>query len=296
MPEIVQTDLKSAREVTHLAPAQSAANGIRYASFGDTQVSSSDLEQLVEAVPRAMAAALHTRTYYFVPLTLDESTDTGVGESGQDETRPEQITIAPEFSTQLADVAFCHRNVSLAEADCIFISTRLMQDRFALAFEFYINASHHFVDAVGVPESFMDLVWSQAEAGVRGETSHDAWESRGRAIGQTAMEQTTSRWNPPPARTRRIRSLQAAAAPAAPIQRNVIDEKARGEYFHATFADAIAIYLLSLTVDFDYIELREREYPLLVAPALAERLRHIARLFPPNQGNEFSIRYRHSNV
>ena len=39
-------------------------------------------------------------------------------------------------------------------SDCIFISTRLMQDRFALAFEFFINVGHHFVEAVGVPQSF----------------------------------------------------------------------------------------------------------------------------------------------
>ena len=31
--------------------------------------------------------------------------------------------------------------------------------------------------------------------------------------------------------------------------------------------------MLSLTLDFNYTDLREREYPLLAAPALAERLR-----------------------
>jgi hypothetical protein len=47
-----------------------------------------------------------------------------------------------------------------------------------------------------------------------------------------------------------------------------------------------------LSIDFDYSDLREREYPLLAAPSLAERLRHIAELFPPNAGYEFEIRYR----
>lgn len=74
-----------------------------------------------------------------------------------------------------------------------------------------------------------------------------------------------------------------------------IDEKARTEYMEAAFADAIAIYLLSMTVDFDYTELREREYPLLAAPALADRLRHISQIFPANAGHEFSIRYRRRN-
>jgi hypothetical protein len=50
--------------------------------------------------------------------------------------------------------------------------------------------------------------------------------------------------------------------------------------------------MLSLAVDFDYHDLREREYPLLAAPALAERLRHVASLFPANPGYEFQILYR----
>jgi hypothetical protein len=50
--------------------------------------------------------------------------------------------------------------------------------------------------------------------------------------------------------------------------------------------------LLSLSVDFDYSELREREYPLLAPQALAARLRLVAELFPPNPDYEFAIRYR----
>jgi hypothetical protein len=45
-------------------------------------------------------------------------------------------------------------------------------------------------------------------------------------------------------------------------------------------------------VDFDYHDLRERDYPLLAAPALAERLRHVNGLFPANPGYEFQIHYR----
>ncbi len=71
-----------------------------------------------------------------------------------------------------------------------------------------------------------------------------------------------------------------------------MDEKARSRFGEAAFADAVAIYLLSLSVDFDYSELREREYPLLAPQALAERLRHVAKLFPPNAGYEFAIKYR----
>ena len=52
------------------------------------------------------------------------------------------------------------------------------------------------------------------------------------------------------------------------------------------------MYLLSLALDFDYSELRAREYPLLAPAALAARLRLVGELFPPNKGYEFSVRYR----
>src|SRR5258708_20199171 len=80
----------------------------------------------------------------------------------------------------------CSRNVQFGGSDCIFISTRLMQDRFALAFEFFINVGHHFVEAAGVPQSFCDLVWSQAVAEVRGEPSQDSHETPRRALARGA--------------------------------------------------------------------------------------------------------------
>lgn len=294
MLEITQVDLKSAAEVARIAPLRRAPNGIRYGSYGDTQLSASDLEQIVQAIPQTIAAALHRKAYYFVPLALAESpqSESLDGESGI--SNPDAIQIASDVSTDLSDSAICHRNTIIAGAECIFISARLMQDRFALAFELYINAGHHFVDAAGVPETFMNLIWSQVEADVRGETSQDAWEHRARALGRASLE-TGDRWGTQQTRSRRKRPLEMTAASTAPIQKSVVDEKARMEYFDAAFADAIAIYLLSLTVDFDYTELREREYPLLAAPALAERLRHVAQLFPPNAGQEFSIRPRGRN-
>jgi hypothetical protein len=45
-------------------------------------------------------------------------------------------------------------------------------------------------------------------------------------------------------------------------------------------------------VHFASHDLRERDYPLLAAPALAERLRLVASLFPANAGYEFQILYR----
>jgi hypothetical protein len=85
--------------------------------------------------------------------------------------------------------------------------------------------------------------------------------------------------------------LNAAAQQGAEAQPS-LNEKERGLYLDSAFSDAVAIYLLSLALDFDYSELREREYPLLAPAALAARLRVIADLFPPNPGYEFAVRYR----
>jgi hypothetical protein len=249
MVEVAQIPLLPAAQVAQEARVQQAPNGVCYTSYGDTQIAPEELERIVQAVPTTVANALTRRAYYFVPLTLGE----------QDET-----TIAPGYSVDLGDRAICHRNFRFGSSECIFISTRLMQDRFALAFEYFINVGHHFVEAVGVPASFSDLVWSQAKADVRGETSQDAWESRRRALDREQSKHSGEQ----------------------------VDEKAKSSYFESAFSDAVAIYMLSLTIDFDYTELREREYPLLAAPALAERLRHVAGLFPPNSGYEFEIRYR----
>jgi hypothetical protein len=190
--------------------------------------------------------------------------------------------VAPGYTIDLGDRALCHRNVQFNGSDCIFISTRLMQDRFALAFEFFINVAHHFVEAAGVPQSFCDLAWSQAVADVRGETSQDSYESRRRALDRSRSESSTARLA-----DRTFGSMEQ------PRDKGRIDEKAKSSFFEAAFSDALAIYMLSLTLDFNYMDLREREYPLLAAPALAERLRHVAGLFPPNPGYVFQISYRH---
>ena len=242
MADAAQIELLPAQKVAQEVQVLQAQNGVCYAQYGDTHLTVQELERIVQAVPNSIATALKKRAYYFVPLTISENDET---------------LVAPEYTIDFSDRAICHRNVQFGGSECIFISTRLMQDRFALAFEFFINVGHHFVESVGVPQSFSDLVWSQAEADVRGETSQDAYESRRRAT-----------------------------------ERGRADEKAKNAFFEASFSDAIAIYLLSLSIDFDYSDLREREYPLLAAPSLAERLRHITELFRPNAGYEFEIRYR----
>ena len=255
-PALESREPLPADKVASTAAITTTPQGIHFASWGETRLSQLDLERLVGAVPRALAPALEKRYYYFVPLVIAEN---------------ETVVAAPIYTVDLGDRAVCHRNITLGSAEAVFISTRLVEDRFGLAFEFFINVAHNFVDAVGVPESFGALAWSQAQTNVRGETSHDAWETRRRALDSLAPA-TDDKGNTVPSRG--------------------VDERARKHYEESAFSDALAIYMLSLALDFEYHDLREREYPLLAAPALAERLRHVAQLFPPNDGYDFQILYR----
>jgi hypothetical protein len=262
-------NLLDAAELAHAVVLKRAPNGMRYTSFGDTKLADAELDRVVQAVPTIVAAAMKARAFYFVPLALPE------GFSPDTATRPEahrtasdRTLVSPIYTSELSDEAICHRNVAVPVSNSepahegIFISARLLRDQFALAFEFFINVGHAFAAEAGIPDAFIALAWQQAVADVRGETSQDAFESRNLAIAGVNGDK------------------------AKP------DEKAKTEFLESAFADSLAIYLLSLAVDFDYSELREREYPLLAPSALADRLRLMAHLFPPNPGYEFSIRYR----
>jgi hypothetical protein len=242
MSETASVLTRSPSEVVRQAPVSQAPNGICYAVSGEVMVGEADLERMVAAVPVSVASGLDRKAYYFVPLTVSQGDET---------------LIADRYDVALSDNAVCHRNLQLGNSQCVFISTRLMDDKFSVAFEFYINVGHALVEKAGVSDSFAQLVWKQVELGMRGETSLDAWESRQLATG-----------NGPDA------------------------EKSKNEYLAATFADAISIYMLSLFIDVDYHDLREREYPLLAPAPLAERLRKVAELFPANPGFEFAIYYK----
>ena len=98
MPEIAQIELKTAVEVVHNVPLQTAPNGILYGSYGETQVPAGDLERMVQAVPPAIAAALHRKRYYFVPLTLSESYSTGPSEPPGPEADSGKLMIAADFA------------------------------------------------------------------------------------------------------------------------------------------------------------------------------------------------------
>jgi len=242
MSQVAPAITRSPADIVQQTPVSQAPNGVCYASAGEIAVNSFDLERMVAAVPTRVATALERKAYYFVPLTVSHGDET---------------LIADRYDVALSDNAVCHRNLTLGDSQCVFISTRLMDDKFSVAFEFYINVGHALVERAGVSHEFSQLAWSQVEAGVRGETSLDAWEAR---------------------------KLATADGPDA--------EKYKTEYFEATFSDTISIYLLSLYLDVDYYDLRERDYPLLAPSSLAERLRKVAELFPPNSGFEFAILYK----
>src|ERR1700720_2899158 len=242
MPQAAPPITRPPAEVVRLTPVSQAPNGICYAASGEITVPAADLEGRVSAVPPAAAAALKRKAYYFVPLTVNQGAET---------------LIADRYDVALSDNAVCHRNLDLGDSQCVFISTRLMDDKFSVAFEFYINVGHALVERAGVSHEFSELAWSQVEAGVRGEPSLDAWEAR---------------------------KLATASGPDS--------ERFKNEYLDATFSDTISIYLLSLYLDVDYYDLRERDYPLLAPSALAERLRKVAELFPANAGYEFAVLYK----
>lgn len=229
-------------EAIRRAPVSQAPNGVCYAYLGEITLSPSDFERMVAAVPVAVAAALQRKAYYFVPLTVIQD---------------EEVVIAERYDVSLSDSAVCHRNLTLGDAQCVFISTRLMDDKFSVAFEFYINVAHAFVEKAGVSEQFAELAWRHVQDRVRGETSLDAFETRKAATATTGDT-----------------------------------ERARNDYLESAFSDAIAIYMLSTFIDVDYYDLREREYPLLAPNPLAERLRLVSELFPPSPGFEFNVYYR----
>ncbi len=242
MAQTASAITRSPAEIVQSSPVSQSANGICYARAGEITVAESDLDRMVAAVPATIAAALTRKAYYFVPLTVSQG---------------EETVIADRYDVGLSDSAVCHRNLTIGDAQCVFISTRLMDDKFSVAFEFYINVGHALVERAGVSALFADLAWQQVEAGVRGETSLDAWEAR---------------------------KFATAHGPDA--------EKFKNEYLAASFADAISIYLLGIYLDVDYHDLRERDYPLLAPAPMAERLRKIAEIFPPNPGFEFNIYYK----
>src|ERR1700692_2293866 len=115
---------RSPADVVRMTPVSQSANGVCFAGAGEHSVSSVDLDRMIAAVPTKIASALKRKAYYFVPLTVSQG---------------EEILIADRYDAGLSDNAVCHRNLNLGDSQCVFISTRLMDDKFSVAFEVYLN-------------------------------------------------------------------------------------------------------------------------------------------------------------
>src|SRR5258706_4973989 len=163
MSQAVSAITRSPADIVRTTPVSQAANGICYARAGEVTISDADLDRMIAAVPVAAASALSRKAYYFVPLTVSQGDET---------------VIADRYDVALSDNAVCHRNLNLGDAQCVFISTRLMDGKFSVAFEFYINVGHALVERAVVPRDLAELVWKKRDGNARGQTSFDAWEQR----------------------------------------------------------------------------------------------------------------------
>src|SRR3954452_9118636 len=130
-------------EVVRQTPVSQAPNGICYARAGEVTVPEADLERMVAAVPDSAAAALKRKAYYFVPLTVNQGDET---------------VIADRYDVTLSDNVVYHRNLDVGDSQCVFISTRLMDAKFSVPFESYINVAHAVVERDGASPQFSLLL------------------------------------------------------------------------------------------------------------------------------------------
>ena len=109
MSQTASTITRSPAEVVQSSPVSQAPNGICYARSGEVMLAENDLDRMIAAVPGTIASALTRKAYYFVPLTVSQG---------------EETLIAERYDVVLSDSAVCHRNLSIGDAQCVFISTR----------------------------------------------------------------------------------------------------------------------------------------------------------------------------
>ena len=148
MTEVAQATTITPAEVVRQYAVSQAPNGVCYAVMSNTTIPTTDVERMVATVPQPVASSLTRKAYYFVPLTI--------GQEGKTLSSP----IAAS-DVALSDQAVCHRNLNLGDSQYVFISSRLMDDKFSLAFEFFINVAHAFVERAGVPEGLRILFGSR---------------------------------------------------------------------------------------------------------------------------------------
>ena len=190
---------------------------------------------MIAAVPDPIAASLTRKAYYFVPLTVNQGDET---------------VIADRYDVALSDNAVCHRNLNIGDAQCVFISTRLMDDKFSVAFEFYINVGHALVERAGVSQEFR-------RPGLAASRSWCARRDVARRLGSTQVGHRS--WS----RMRRN------------SRTNILRPALRMRFRFICFR----FYL-----DVDYYDLRERDYPLLAPQPWQNGCARLRRYSPRTPG------------
>src|ERR1700721_4565566 len=117
MSQTASAIVRSPAEVVQNSPVSQAPNGICYARSGEIMVADNDLDRMIAAVPVAVASALSRKAYYFVPLTV---------------TQGDETVIADRYDVALSDNAVCHRNLNLGDAQWVFISPGVRDDKFSV--------------------------------------------------------------------------------------------------------------------------------------------------------------------
>src|SRR5258708_15404129 len=106
MSQATQAITRPPTDIVRETPVSQAPNGICYAVSGEMNIPGADVERMVSAVPKSVAAALERKAYYFVPLTVNQG---------------DQTVIADRYDVALRGSAVCHRNLELCGSPrCFF--------------------------------------------------------------------------------------------------------------------------------------------------------------------------------
>src|SRR5258708_39069940 len=73
MSQATQAITRPPTDIVRETPVSQAPNGICYAVSGEMNIPGADVERMVSAVPKSVAAALERKAYYFVPLTVNQA-------------------------------------------------------------------------------------------------------------------------------------------------------------------------------------------------------------------------------
>lgn len=245
-------------EMLRSGRVQTAENGLMYAVIpevaangngGNGETSDRSLAHLVAAVPRTLVPRLGRSVCYFVPWLMKQRKTVAIAQQP-----------AGEGETRKE---LCHHLDVKPSGNLLLISLRFYEhDSYGLAMEFFDKIAYLAALEPAPPpagnggDEFEALLRRQLET-KPGELTPEAWEWR------TGLNE---------------------AAPAA-------EAEAWLNYRRAAETDALGLYMAALHTDVFYEDLfePEAEFPALDAELVAERVRVLERLYPPNRGFSLQI-------